>query len=252
MNPSLKNQTALITGGSRGIGRAIALRLAQEGVNLVINYVRNEEAAQETIRQLAKSGVRALPFQANVKEPKDIQKLIAFAKQEFGRLDILIHNAALGAFKPVHKLKLNQWELSLDVNARAFLLLVQEALPLMEAQKSGNIIALSSLGAEKFIPNYGAIGISKAALQSLVRYLGAELAPKGIRVNCVSGGPVDTDALKSFPQYEEAKKEVISKTPAGRIGQPDDLAQVVAFLASPASAWIYGQTLIADGGLSLS
>ena len=121
----------------------------------------------------------------------------------------------------------------------------------MEKQKSGNIIGISSLGAHRFIPNYGAIGISKAALETLIKYLAVELAPKGIRVNCVSGGLVDTDALRSFPNYEEMKKEVVSRTPAGRIGRPEDLASIVSFLVQPESDWIYGQIIVADGGLSL-
>jgi enoyl-[acyl-carrier protein] reductase III len=251
MTKPLQNKTALITGASRGIGRAIAHRLAQMGANIALNYVRNEEAAKQTASEVAKYGVKVLPIQANVGDPKDIDRLIETALKEFGSIDVLIHNAALGAFKPVHKLKLNQWELSLDINAKAFLLLTQKVLPSMEPKKEGIIIGLSSLGSHRFIPDYGAIGISKAALETLVKYLGVELAPKGIRVNCVSGGLVDTDALKSFPKYAELKKEVVSRTPAGRIGEPDDLARIVAFLASPESSWIYGQTIVADGGLSL-
>jgi len=251
MTKPLQGQTALITGASRGIGRAIATQLADMGANIVVNYVRNEKAAAETIASLSKNGIKALPFQANVKEVSEIDKMIEFTLKEFGHIDILVHNAAIGAFKPVHKLRLNQWDLSLDINTHAFLVLTQKVLPIMEKKGAGNIIAISSLGAQRFIPDYGAIGISKAALESLVKYLAVELASKGIRVNCVSGGPVETDALKSFPRYQDLKKEAISKTPAGRIGQPNDLAQIVAFLASPKSNWIYGQTIVADGGLSL-
>ena len=122
---------------------------------------------------------------------------------------------------------------------------------LMEKNKRGHIITLSSLGSHRYIPNYGAIGPSKAALETLVRYLAVELAPKGIHINCVSGGLVDTDALKSFPEYASLKTEVLKRTPAGRIGSPDDLAKVVAFLTTPDADWICGQTLVADGGLSL-
>ena len=248
---NLKGKIALITGASRGIGRSIALELAKQGAHIVLNYVRNQEAAQETERELLGLGVQVLPFQANVGDPKAIDELVQAALSRFGTVDILVHNAALGAFKPVHKLKLNQWELSLDINSKAFLLLTQKVLPAMEQKKEGIILTISSLGAHRFIPNYGAIGISKAALETLVKYLAVELAPKGIRVNCVSGGLVDTDALKSFPKYEELKKEVVQKTPAGRIGEPEDIARVVTFLTSPESRWIYGQTIIADGGLSL-
>ncbi len=247
----LHGKTALITGSSRGIGRAIALELADRGAQILVNYVRNEEAAREAVQLLQAKGVRVESFQANLKEPDEITKLSDFCLERFGVPDILIHNAAMGAFKPLHKLKLNQWSLSMDINAQAFLLLVQKFLPGMEARQSGCIIALSSLGSRKFIPNYGAIGISKSAVESLVRYLAAELAPKGIRVNAVSGGPVETAALKAFPQYEASLREVVARTPAGRVGTPEDLARVVTFLTLPESAWIYGQTLIADGGLSL-
>lgn len=250
MRPLL-GKTALITGASRGIGKAIAIELAQLGCNIVLNYVRNDEAAKQTKSELEQIGSRVLLCQANAGDPKGIDEMMELTKLDFGSLDILVHNAALGAFKPVHQLKLNQWELSMDVNAMAFLLLAQKSLPLMEKNKGGVMLAISSLGAHRFIPNYGAIGISKAALETLVKYLAVEFAPKNIRVNCVSGGLVDTDALKSFPHYEEFKTEVIKRTPAGRIALPQDLAKVVSFLTLPESGWIYGQTIVADGGLSL-
>jgi len=248
---SMKGKVALITGASRGIGRAIALRLADDGVNVAVNYLQNEEAARKTVDELLAKGVKAAAFQANVGNLDTHNALFEDVLKTFGTLDILIHNAALGAFKPVHRLKPNQWDLSMDINAKAFLALTQKALPAMEAKKEGIIIALSSLGAHRFIPNYGAIGISKAAIETTVRYLGVELMPKGIRVNAVSGGLVDTDALKSFPFFDAFKQEVLKRTPAGRIGKPEDLARVVAFLCSPESSWIVGQTLTADGGLSL-
>ncbi len=251
MPQPFQNKVALITGASRGIGRAIAFQLASLGAHIVVNYVRDDDAANETVKTLTPLGVRAIPFRANVGDPEALDQLVHAASEEFGHIDILVHNAALGAFKPVHKLKLNQWELSMDVNARAFFLLTQKVLPFMERKGEGVIIAISSLGAHRFIPDYGAIGISKAALETLVRYLAVELAPKKIRVNCVSGGLVETDALKSFPHYEEFKKEIIKRTPGGRIGKPEDLARIVSFLVSEESDWIYGQTLVADGGLSL-
>lgn len=251
MNKPLSQKTALITGASRGIGRAIALRLADLGASIAVNYVRNEEAAQKCADELRAKGVEAEIFQANVGDPKAAAEMIDAVLARFGKIDLFIHNAAMGAFKPVHKLRANQWDISMDINAKAFLFMVQKILPGMEKAGGGNIIALSSLGAQQFIPNYGAIGISKAALQATVRYLAVELGAKGIRVNAVSGGLVNTDALKFFPEYEKFEKEVRERTPAGRIAEADDLAKVVAFLASPDSAWITGQTLIADGGLSL-
>lgn len=243
-------KTALITGASRGIGRAIAERFASEGADIVLNYLRNEEAAHETEKILVRHGAKVLLVPANVGNPKEAQELVEAAGKKFGRIDVLVHNAALGAFKPVTQLRINQWDLSLDVNAKALLTLAQTALPWME-KHGGSVIALSSLGSKRYIPNYGAIGISKAALEALVRYLAVELAPKKIRVNAVSGGLVDTDAIRAFPQQESFKKEVLRRTPAGRIGKPEDLAYVVAFLASDEAQWIYGQTVVADGGLSL-
>ncbi|MBI4115014.1 MAG: SDR family oxidoreductase [Candidatus Omnitrophica bacterium] len=245
-----EGKTALITGASRGIGRAIAELLSREGAHIVLNFVRNEEAACKTEKALTNNGARVLKIQANVGNPKEAQTLVEEAGKAFGKIDILVHNAALGAFKPVSELRVNQWDLSLDVNTKALLVLAQSALPWME-KEGGSIITLSSLGSKRYIPNYGAIGISKAALEALVRYLAVELAPKKIRVNAVSGGLVDTDAIQSFPHIDNLKKEVVRRTPANRIGKPEDLAKVVAFLASEEAAWIYGQTITADGGLSL-
>jgi enoyl-[acyl-carrier protein] reductase III len=251
MNQPFKDQIALVTGASRGIGRAIALRLADMGAHIVVNYVRNQEAAQEVVSLIQQKGVKAFHVQANVGDHKALDEMVKTAVLQFGAVDIVVHSAALGAFKPAHLLKINQWELSMDVNAKAFYLLAQKTIPLMAQRGGGSIIGISSLGSHRIIPNYGAIGVSKAALETLVKYLAFELAPKNIRVNCVSGGLVDTDALKFFPGYEAFKEEVVKRTPAGRIGQPDDLAKVVGFLASPDAAWITGQTIIADGGLSL-
>ncbi len=251
MKTHLKGKTALITGASRGIGKATALRLAEEGVNIAINYLQNEEAAKKTAEEIQAKGVKTDIFQTNVGDFDAHPALIENVLKTFGTIDILIHNAALGAFKPVHRLKMNQWDLSFNINTKAFLSLVQKVIPIMEPKKEGSIIAISSLGSHRYIPNYGAIGISKAALEGMIRYLGVELMPKGIRVNGVSGGLVDTDALKAFPFFDTFKTEVLKRTPAGRIGKPEDLARVVAFLCSPESSWIVGQVLIADGGLSL-
>lgn len=251
MNKPLSQKVALVTGASRGIGRAISLRLADMGASIALNYVRNEEAAAATAEEIKAKGVEVETFQANVGDPKAAAGLIAETLARFGKIDLFVHNAAMGAFKPVHKLRANQWDISMDINAKAFLLMVQKVLPSMEKSGGGNIIGLSSLGAQQFIPNYGAIGISKATLESTIRYLAVELGPKKIRVNAVSGGLVNTDALKYFPEYEKFEEEVRQRTPAGRIAEPDDLAKVVAFIASPESDWITGQTIIADGGLSL-
>ncbi len=247
----LDGKIALITGASRGIGRAMALKFASLGASIALNYVRDDTAAQETLKQILQLGAEGALFKANVGDEKELSEMAQAVLARFGTLDILVHNAALGAFKPVHELRSNQWALSLDINARALLILAQKFLPAMEKKRAGNILAISSLGAHRYIPNYGAIGVSKAALETLVRYLAAEFAPKGIRVNCVSGGLVNTDALKAFGGSQNLKDEIVKRTPAGRIGEPEDLADVAAFLVSNEARWIYGQTVIADGGLSL-
>lgn len=247
MNPS---KTLFITGGSRGIGRAIVLSQARPGLTIFLNFLRDEESAEQTKAEAEKKGARVILVQGNVGQIDEIPSLFEIIKKETPRLDILIHNAALGVFKPVHQLRAKDWDISMDVNAKAFVFLTQNALPLMKAE-GGHILTISSLGAQHFTPNYGAIGISKAALENLVRYLAVELAAYKIRVNAVSGGLIDTESLKHFPEFERMKTEFLSKTPGGRIGKPEDIANIIDFLLSPKAGWLYGQTLIADGGYSL-
>ncbi|OIO37137.1 MAG: hypothetical protein AUJ72_05125 [Candidatus Omnitrophica bacterium CG1_02_46_14] len=245
-----KAKTLFISGGSRGIGKAISLSQAQKGTTLFINYLRDDEAALRVKKEAEKKNAKVYLLPGNIGDPDTILSIFKTIQEKTNHLDILIHNAALGVFKPVHQLREKDWDISLDVNARALLFLSQSALPLMK-HHGGKIIAISSLGSMHFTPNYGAIGISKAALESLVRYLAVELAPLKIRVNAVSGGLVETDSLKKFPNFHEMKKEFLRRTPGGRLGVPQDIAKVVSFLLSPGSDWLYGQTLIADGGYSL-
>ena len=240
-----------ISGGSRGIGRAIVLSQARAGLTVFLNYLRDEESAEAVKKEAEAKGAKAHLLQGHVGETETASSLMAQVQKITPRLDYLIHNAALGVFKPVHQLREKDWNISLDVNARAFLFLTQAALPLMK-HNGGKILTISSLGAHHFTPNYGAIGISKAALENLVRYLAVELSPYKIAVNAVSGGLIETDSLKMFPEFELMKKEFLSRTPARRLGTPEDIAKIIAFLLSDASEWIYGQTLIADGGYSLS
>jgi len=240
-----------ISGGSRGIGRAIVLSQARKDLTIFVNYLRDDESAEALKKEAEKKGSRVILLPGNVGEPDTIVSLFEEIKKHTSRLDALIHNAALGVFKPVHQLRVKDWDISLDVNAKAFLFLSQSALPLMKTH-GGRILTLSSLGAHHYTPNYGAIGISKAALENLVRYLAVELSVYGIRVNAVSGGLIETDSLKMFPQFEEMKKEFLSRTPGRRLGTPEDIAQVISFLLGPGSDWICGQTIIADGGYSLS
>jgi len=246
-----KNQPFIfISGGTRGIGKAIALSQAKKGVTLFLNYLRDDAAAMKVKLAAKKKGAHVILLPGNVGDLETVRALFESIQKETNRLEVLIHSAALGVFKPVHQLRVKDWDISLDVNAKAFLMLSQAALPFMQ-KHGGKILAISSLGAQRFTPNYGAIGISKAALENLVRYLAVELASHKIHVNAVSAGLVDTDSLKMFPDFERMKKEYLSRTPGARLGTPEDVANVVSFLLSPESHWIYGQTIIADGGYSL-
>lgn len=244
-----RKTTALVTGGSRGIGRAVAVALAEAGVNhIFVGYLQRESEAAETVRQIEANGVSATAVAANLGYPQEIEKLFETVATVSSRLDYFVHCAALGAFKPLIDVKANQWDISLDTNARSFLLCVQQCLKLMPA---GRIVALSSLGARRAMANYGAIGPSKAALEAVIRQLATELAPRGIGVNGVSAGPVETESLAALPGWEQLRTDVVSRTPAGRIGRAADIASVVLFLLGKESGWITGQTIVADGGLSL-
>jgi len=247
----LKGKVALITGGSRGIGRAIAVRLAQAGADVAINYLRQRTAAEETIKMVEADGARAVAVRANVGEPENILRMVNEVKEHFGHIDILISNAASGVLKPAMELNEKHWHWTMDINAGTLLPLAQNTVPLM-SDEGGHIIAVSSLGSVRAIPNYAAVGASKAALESLVRHLALELAPRRVSVNAVSAGVVDTDALKHFPNRDEMLEVSRQKTPIGRLTTPDDVADIVLFLCSPLAKQIQGQTIVVDGGYSIT
>lgn len=250
MEIRLDGQVALITGGSRGIGRAIALRLAAAGADIAVNYLRQATRATETADAVRALGVRCLTIRANVAEIDDIDRMFETVRNEFGRVDILVSNAASGVLRPAMELTPRHWQWTMEINAGTLLPLAQRAVPLMQ-RGDGKIIAVSSLGAIRAIPNYTAVGASKAALESLVRHLSLELAPQGVRVNAVSAGVVDTDALRHFPNRDDLLKGSASRTPAGRLTEPDDVADAVLFLVSPLAQMIHGQTIVVDGGYSI-
>ncbi len=246
---SLKGKVALVTGGSRGIGRAIAVKLAQAGANVAVNYLRQRTAADETVKRIEEQGVKALAIRANVADHDNIHHMVDEIEEKFGKLDILVSNAASGVLKPAMELTERHWHWTMDINAGTLLPLSQHIVPLMK--DGGAIIAVSSLGSIRAIENYAAVGASKAALESLVRHLALELAPKNIKVNAVSAGTVDTDALKHFPNRDELLDESVKRTPTGRLTTPDDVANVALYLCSEFSNQIQGQTLIIDGGYSI-
>jgi len=245
----LQGKIALVTGSSRGIGKAIALRLAENGVDLVVNYVRHRRDAEDTAALIEAKGARCQVVKANVANDEDVRQMFELIKEEYGRLDFLISNAASGVLKPAMELDSRHWNWAMDINARSLLTLAQQALPLMP--QGGRIMAVSSLGAVRAVENYTAVGASKAALESLVRHLAVELGPKGILVNTISAGAVDTEALKKFPNRQQILGTALARTPIGRLTTPDDVADVALFLCSHLADMIHGQTLVVDGGYSI-
>lgn len=247
----MPEKVALVTGSSRGIGKATALRLAEEGYNIVVNYVRNKKAALETADEIKALGRKALVVKANVGNVEKIKDLFAEIEREFGRLDVFINNAASGVQRPLMELEQKHWDWTMNINSRALLFCAQEAAKLMERTGGGKIVSVSSIGSIRVLENYTAVGVSKAALEALTRYLAVELAPKNIVVNAVSGGAVDTEALQSFPNREELLAQAKEKTPAGRMVEIDDIVNAIMFLVSDKANMIRGQTIIVDGGISL-
>jgi len=244
MSP-VKGGSVLVTGGTRGIGKTIALRLASEGAaRIALGYMRNDAAAEAAAEEVRKAGAEPLLVRGNVASDKVIAELASH-----GPYAVVVHNAATGVIKPALETEDKHWDWTLNANARALLSLARACAPDMESGSS--IVAISSLGAQRVLENYVLVGTSKAALESVVRYLAVELAPRGIHVNAVSAGVVETEALDHFPNREEMLHSGKTRTPAGRLVEPDDIAGAVAFLCSPDAQMVCGQTLIVDGGYSL-
>jgi len=250
MDLKIREKRALVTGSSRGIGRAIALSLADFKVDVAINYLRQRTRAEETAREIEARGARALVVKGNVAKPNDVERMFDQIGEAWGGLDLLISNAASGVIRPAMELSPHHFHWTMDINAGALLPLVQHFIKLpSNGQKA--VVAVSSLGAIRAIPNYTAVGASKAALESMVRHLAAELGPHGVRVNAVSAGTVDTDALRHFPNREQMLEVAKERTPAGRVLDPQDVANVVVFLCTDFASMIHGQTLVVDGGYSI-
>jgi enoyl-[acyl-carrier protein] reductase III len=240
---------AFITGASRGIGRAIALQLASEGSSIAVGFFRNRSKAHDVCAEIEGLGVKAVPVKVHVGDNEALGRAFDEIAEVFGSLDVFVSNAASGVLRPLAEIDAKGWAWTMDVNARALLMGAQRAAPLMTS--GGSIIALTSAGSTSVLPGYGVVGASKAAIESLVRYLAVELAPQKIRVNAVSPGVVDTDALRHFPDREGMLAVGTSRTPAGRLATPEDVAGVVSFLCSPAAEMIRGQIVVVDGGAGL-
>jgi enoyl-[acyl-carrier protein] reductase III len=249
MERDLEGKVALVTGGGRGIGRAISLNMARRGANLVIAYLRNRAAAEEVCREAEHEAVKAIAVRVNVGDEKQIDALFAEIDETFGRLDVLVSNAATGVIRGLDGLDAKAWAWTMDANARSLMLCAKAARPLMA--HGGSIVSLSSQGAGRVLPGYMVVGASKAAIEAISRYLAVELAPMGIRVNVVSPGVVDTDALRHFPMREAMLSQAANTTPAGRLATPQDVADAVDYLTSDRAAMVTGHVLVVDGGSSV-
>ena len=241
----LEEGSVLVTGGTRGIGKAIALRLASEGATrIALGYLRNDKAAEAAADEIRAAGAEPILVRGNVASEKVVAE---FASH--GPYAAVVHNAATGVIKPALETEDKHWDWTLNANARALLSLARACAP--EMPNGSSIVAVSSLGAQRVLENYVLVGTSKAALESVVRYLAVELSPRGIRVNAVSAGVVETEALDHFPNREQMLSAGKTRTPAGRLVEPEDVAGAVAFLCSPDADMLRGHTLIMDGGYSL-
>lgn len=252
-NQFFLGKNVLVTGSGRGIGQAIALHFATLGADLVINYFRHRVSAEETAAKIQSKGRKAITVKANIGNLEGVRYLIEETERYFGALDIIIHNAASGYNHPFVQQKPRGWEWTMNINTRSFLFLTQYALPLLKKNGASSIVAISSPGALRVLPDYIVVGASKAALEAIVRYLAVELAQFNINVNAVSPGVVLTDALKHFETIQKTGtiENTTQLTPAGRLTTPEDIAGVVAFLCTPMANMIRGQVIAVDGGITL-
>ena len=250
MPEPLAGKVAVVTGASRGIGRAIARKLAAAGCDIVANYYNSHDEAERLCEEIRALGRRAFAIKASVGIPESVDELFEELRKRFDRLDIVVSNAASGVLKPAMEMSLKHWRWCMETNALALNLVAQRAVSMMPA--GGGIVALSSLGASRAMPGYGFVGASKAALESLVRTLAQELGPRGIRVNTVSAGVVDTDALKYFANRDQLLANFAQRTPLGPTLTPDDVAGAVYLLCLPEARMITGHTLVVDGGFCIS
>lgn len=246
-----EGKIALVTGGTKGIGKAIAARLAAEGCDVAVGFMRNRQDAEQAVKEMESFGVRSIALRGNVGREQHIERIFRQVEEELGGLDYFISNAATGALKPAMELTAGDWEMSLNIIARALLLGAQRAVPMMEKRGGGKIVAVTSHGSFRCIEDYTAVGAAKAALDATVRYLAVELIKKKINVNAVCPGITDTFSFSLFPRYDEMRERAIKYTPGGKLTSPEDVASVVSFLLSEDASWIVGEIVTVDGGASL-
>ncbi len=253
-HPDFTGKLALVTGSGRGIGRAIALHIASLGADVAVNFFRNRLPAEETAQHIRRMGRRAIVVKANIGEIDELDRLFDEVQNQLGGLDFLVHNAASGFNRPALEQRPKGWDWTMNINARSLLFAAQRAAPLMRTRRGGAIVSLTSPGSQRVLPDYVAVGASKAALEAVTRYLAVELAGDNIVVNAISPGVVLTDALKHFDAMQSQEniiRQAAAITPAGRLVTPEEIAQLAAYLCSPAASMIRGQIIAIDGGATL-
>jgi len=247
MAKSLSGKTALVTGASRGIGRAVALKLGEMGAAVVVNYMNSAAAAEEVVAQIVSQGGKALAVKADMADPMAIEKLFDQAIGEFGQLDILVNNAGLAIYKPIAEVSEDDYERQFSLNVKGLLFACQQAA--RKLADGGRIINISTSVTKMMLPNYGLYAASKGAVEQLTKVLAKELGPRGISVNAISPGPTDTELFREG-KTEEQIQQMGSMAAFNRIGTPEDIAGAVALLASAEAGWISGQDICANGGLT--
>jgi len=251
-NDFLKEKVALVTGASRGIGRGIALALAEAGADIIVHYARKTSMANDVVAEVQSMGRRAIAVKANFAQKEKIDAMMDHIEDIFGGVDIFVANAATGGFRSILQTSDKHWDWTMDVNARSILHCVQRLAPYMEREGWGRVVTVTSLGGVRAVPNYSAVGLSKSVVESLTRYLAVELAQMGIIVNSISPGLVETDALSNMNMdVSSAIEHVRRRNPTRRLVTPQDVGRVATFLCSDAAEMIVGQTLYVDGGFSI-
>jgi 3-oxoacyl-[acyl-carrier protein] reductase len=245
----LKDKVAIVTGGSKGIGAGIAKALGAEGASVVVNYASSKAGADRVVAAIVKGGGKAIAVQGDVSKAADVKRIFSETKQAFGRLDVLINNAAIYQFAPLEQITEDQFDRQFDINVKGLILATQEAAKYF-GPEGGSIVNISSVVSNSTPIGTAVYSATKAAVDAVTSVLSKELGPKKIRVNAINPGPVETEGLEAAGFLEsDFLKELVGRTPLGRIGQTDDIAPVAVFLASLDSGWLTGETLLASGGL---